>query len=136
MYQHSTKQCHQHPTQRSSDKVGGTLELGTVIPKCNTLNWHQLITSRSTLLLKKLVTAKLLKKFLCLSWNHNIHYFIPNSLPLDTIQSQMKLVHNFSHYHYKIHFNTMFLSRPVSSKSSPSFRFSHNFFKKCSFIKF
>lgn len=81
------------------------------------------------LLLKKLVTAKLLKKFLYLSWNHNIHYCIPNSLPLDNIQSQMKLVHNFSQYHYKIHFNIMFQSMPWSSKSSPSFRFSHNFFK-------
>lgn len=80
------------------------------------------------LLLKKLVTAKLLKKSLYLSWNHNIHC-IPNSLPLDTTQSQMKLVQSFSHYHYKIHFNTMFPPMPWSSKSSPSFRFSQNLLK-------
>lgn len=38
MYQHSTKQCHQHPTQRLSDKVGGTLELGQLYQNVTHLN--------------------------------------------------------------------------------------------------
>jgi hypothetical protein len=81
--------------------VGNTLEFGQLYQNVTHLKGiSDILPLGSTLLLKKIITAKLLKKFLYLSCNHNIHYRIPNSLPLDTIQIQMKLVYNFSHYHY------------------------------------